>query len=59
MHAPMQHYQNEPAYLAVAVIYARKMFMKLAPGGRLLAASFEPVLKVIKTFWTLFDVLEK
>jgi hypothetical protein len=50
MHGPMQQFQNELAYLAVAVIFARRMLMKLAPGDRLLAASYVPVLKVIKTF---------
>jgi hypothetical protein len=31
MHAPMQHFQNAPAYFATAVSYACKMFMILTP----------------------------
>jgi hypothetical protein len=32
MHAPMQRFQNAPAYFVTAVNYAPKMFMKSAPG---------------------------
>jgi hypothetical protein len=32
IHAPMQCFQNALAYLATAVSYMRKMFLKLVPG---------------------------